>query len=343
MGDGNGVQTSMFPVRTSVLAPEALVERVLPGYGLPEPRQCRLISRSMNDTYRVKAGAETYFLRVTGYGWRSRYAVAAELAAIADLHARGVAVAPAVRREDGTVLMSLPAPEGERFAALFAEAPGESVRDITLEQARAYGRLAAALHAAADAAPTDYHRFQLDESHLLNEPLQAIRAALADVDAGDGKDLVFLEETAERVRHRLRALPRTPPGYGLCHGDLHPANVCFDAAGAPTLFDFDCMGYGWRAYDLTVFLWNAFGERRPKRWRETRWRAFLRGYEEVRPLPEELDAMLPLFLVARQIWLMGMDAADRSGWPPQWLTADWLRDAVRSVRAWVAEYPTLDG
>jgi Ser/Thr protein kinase RdoA (MazF antagonist) len=331
----------MFPVRSSVLSPEALAELVLPGYALPKPRYCRLISRSMNDTYKVTAGTETFFLRVSGYGWRAGNAVAAELAAITALDARGVAVAPVVAREDGAMLVSLPAPEGERFAALFAEAPGEPVREITSRQARAYGRLAAAMHAASDATPAHYHRFHLDERHLLDEPLESIHAALVDIDAGD--DLVFLEEMAERVRRRLMALPRTPPEYGLCHGDLHPANVCFDAAGQPTLFDFDCMGYGWRAYDLTVFLWNAFGERRPKRWRESRWRAFLRGYGEARPLPEELDEVLPLFLVARQIWLMGMDAADRSGWPPQWLTTEWLRDAIRPVRTWVNEYPILAG
>jgi Ser/Thr protein kinase RdoA (MazF antagonist) len=293
----------------------------------------------MNDTYQIVAGAETFFLRISGHGWRSRDDIAAELAVIADLHARGVAVAPAMPREDRTSLASLAAPEGERFAVLFAEAPGAPVRDITPRQARAYGQLAAALHTAADALPTRYHRFHLDERHLLDEPLRVIRAAMETV--ADGDDLVFLEAVAERVRHRLLTLPRTPTGYGLCHGDLHPANVRFDAAGKPTLFDFDCMGYGWRAYDLTVFLWNAFGERRPKRWRQSRWRAFLRGYREVRPLPEELDAVLPLFLVARQIWLMGLDAADRSGWPPQWLSADWLRDAVHPVRTWVAEYPII--
>ena len=158
----------------------------------------------------------------------------------------------------------------------------------------------------------------------------------------DGTEtLVFLERLAEHVRHRLLELPRTPPGYGLCHGDLHPGNVRFDADGEPTLFDFDCMGYGWRAYDLTVFLWNAFGEGRTKRWRASRWRSFLRGYQEVRPCPEGLDEVMPLFLVARQIWLMGVDCADRSGWPPQWITAEWLREMVRPIRQWVTEYPIL--
>ena len=201
------MRESMFPVRSSILSPGALVERVLPGYALPEPRSCRLISRSMNDIYEVTAGAETYFLRVSGQGWRTRDAVAAELALIADFYARGVAVAPAIPRDDGTLLASLAAPEGERFAVLFAEAPGAPVRNITSRQARDYGRLAAALHTAADASPTTYCRFDLDECHLLDEPLQAVRAAMVNVDAGD--DLSFLESVAERVRHRLRALPRT--------------------------------------------------------------------------------------------------------------------------------------
>lgn len=107
---GSEVRESMFPVRSSILSPRALVERVLPGYALPEPRSCRLISRSMNDIYEVAAGAETYFLRVSGQGWRSRDAVAAELALIADLYARGVAVAPAMPRDDGRRWRAGPTP-----------------------------------------------------------------------------------------------------------------------------------------------------------------------------------------------------------------------------------------
>jgi Ser/Thr protein kinase RdoA (MazF antagonist) len=213
----------------------------------------------MNDTYQVTAGTERFYLRISGHGWRSRDVVAAELDMIADAHARGVAVAPALPRADGILLTSLDAPEGERFAALFVEAAGASGRDLTPQQARAYGQLAAALHMAADASLTVYRRFDLDECHLLDEPLEAVQTVMRNVDGAD--DLVFLETVAERVRHRLGELSRTLPGYGLCHGDLHLGNVCFDAAGTPTLFDFDCMGYGWRAYDLTIFLWNAYGER----------------------------------------------------------------------------------
>jgi hypothetical protein len=63
----------------------------------------------------------------------------------------------------------------------------------------------------------------------------------------------------------------------------------------------------------------------------------------VRPLPGGLDEVLPLFLVARQVWLMGLDCADRSGWPPQWITPEWLQTMVRPIGIWVGEYSILAG
>ena len=237
------------------------------------------------------------------------------------------------------MLTLLSAPEGERFAVLFASAPGQSVRDIAPQQCRAYGRLVAAIHEAADTPLPSYRRFHIDEHHLLDEPLQAVRAVL--VDGGEG--LTFLERFVDRVRYHLADLPLSSPVYGLCHGDLHPGNVRVTKDGQLTLFDFDCLGYGWRSYDLTVFLWNTYGERRTSQWRERRWRTFLGGYREVRLVPEGLDEEVPLFLVGRQVWLMGLDCADRTGWPPQWITRDWLREMVRPVRDWVATYPILAG
>ena len=124
---------------------------------------------------------------------------------------------------------------------------------------------------------------------------------------------------------------------------MHPGNVRFDPAGEPTLFDFDLCGPGWRVYDLTVFLWNAYVERRPKRWRADCWRAFLRGYRDVDPLDaQELEAV-PLFLVARQVWWLGLACAGRSEMPPLWLTPRWFREEVAFLRAWGAEFQILAG
>lgn len=328
-----------FPIQSSILAADALAERVLPCYRVAGPTRCRLAARGVNDTYRVDGGDATFYLRVSPHGWRTEPELSAELTLIDELDRRGLRVARPVPRHDGDYLSRLAAPEGERFAVLFAAADGADVRDIDGAQSRAYGRLAAHLHDAADAAAIASARFHLDERHLVDEPLASIRAAI-----GPGnEDLTFLEQVAAQVRRHLAALPRQAPAYGLCHGDLHPGNARFDPAAEPTLFDFDFCGHGWRTYDLTVFLWNAFGEGRSKRWRADRWRAFLRGYREVRPLDEAALEAVPLFLVARQIWLLGLDCSGHTEWLPQWLTPAWFRAMVGTVRGWVADYPILAG
>jgi Ser/Thr protein kinase RdoA (MazF antagonist) len=72
-------------------------------------------------------------------------------------------------------------------------------------------------------------------------------------------------------------LPRKKPEYGNCHGDHHGYNVNIDKNGTMTVFDFDCYGYGWRAYDISVFLWNrSFDWSRTATAKRTRrWNAFL--------------------------------------------------------------------
>jgi Ser/Thr protein kinase RdoA (MazF antagonist) len=326
------------PVRSSILDPDALRQMVIPAYGLPAQTTCRLISRAVNDVYQVDARSDRFFLRISPHGWRSETELEAEIALIGDLRQRQVRVAVALPRQDGRFLTALAAPEGARYTVLFARAEGDDNREITLRQAEAYGRLAAAMHLAADAAPRQYARPTLDEALLLTEPMTAIRGVIT----WDREDLAFMEGAAERVAHRLAELPRGAGEFGLIHGDLHPANVRFDAKGEPTLFDFDLAGYGWRAYDLIIFLWNSYGEARPRRWRESRWRAFRQGYAQVRPLPEGLEELLPYLLVARQIWLMGMDASERGGWPPQWLEGSW-HETVKLVRGWCMDHPVLAG
>ena len=77
------------------------------------------------------------------------------------------------------------------------------------------------------------------------------------------------------------------------------------------LFDFDNWGYGWRAYDVGVFLWShALGagwERAAKAKTRRRWNAFVEGYEQVRSLTEAERAATKLFVPIRHIWLMWVD------------------------------------
>ncbi len=333
------INRGSFPVSTSILDPIALARVVASDYELSGPLRCQLVSHAMNDVYRIGSGANTHYLRVTPLGWRDRQELEAEVAIIDSLNAKGIHVAAACPRSDGIALTRLDAPEGERLAILFQTAVGEQPEDIDLIQARAFGRFAAALHEAADSLELARPRPAIGVVELLHEPLDAIRDRFSD----HPDELAYLALIAARVGDAIAQLPRDAPLYGFCHGDLHPGNVCFDSGGVPTLFDFDLCGSGWRIYDLSVFLWNAFGERRPRRWRDSRWRAFLSGYQQLRPLsPEALD-VVPIFLAARQIWLMGVDCQNRGGLPIQWVNSRWLKEMIQPIQEWESQYPILRG
>jgi Ser/Thr protein kinase RdoA (MazF antagonist) len=324
-----------LPARSSVLDDQGLREWVEQTFELPPISDCRLISLSLNDVYRITAGTRRIYLRIYRFGVRSEAEVAAELHLCESLVGSGLSIAAPIRGRDGAAFYPIAAVEGIRHAALLEEAPGDDAREITIRQAHAYGRLAAQIHAATDALGTTFERPRLDAATLIDEPLAAIRCVLA----GEA-ELAKLELVASEVKRRLESLLQQSSDVGLCHGDLHPGNVRFADGARPTLFDFDCCGYGWRGYDLAVFLWNSYGERRPRRWRASRWKAFLKAYSAIRPIPAGLDAHLADFLAARQIWLTGLDFAGQSGYPPQWVGPQLLRSTLTAIDGWFDEFST---
>ncbi len=74
--------------------------------------------------------------------------------------------------------------------------------------------------------------------------------------------------------------------------------------------DFDCGGFGYRAYDLAVFLWSTQIEEQEL----LRWTPFFQAYQEIRPLNALDIAAIPLFLYARYIWHMGVRAQNSPTW-----------------------------
>lgn len=62
----------VFPVETSILSCEALVERVLPHYPLRAPLTARLVHHGDNDTYLVTSARQPFMLRVWRHDARSR-------------------------------------------------------------------------------------------------------------------------------------------------------------------------------------------------------------------------------------------------------------------------------
>lgn len=320
----------MFPTRDSNLDADALARQTLARYSIGEITRCRFHARGLNDTYKIETrSGKSYFLRIYRAGWRTREQIEAELAVLQHLARCDVSVSTAVVRTDDALLTLLDCAEGERWAALFTAAPGVEVdfKSYTQEQAGRYGEAAAAIHRAADGVTANLRRAALDLDLLLNEPLALIEPVIAH----RPDDVAYLADLANQLRRNVDNAAGLEKGF--CHGDLHGHNAGY-ADETFTVYDFDCCGWGYRAYELAVFPWAfAIGEN-PRERIEAMGRAYLTGYLRHRPVNSVDIAAIPTFVAIRQIWLTGLHVglADRFGW--RFLNDQYFDRQLRMLRNW---------
>jgi Ser/Thr protein kinase RdoA (MazF antagonist) len=295
----------------SLIASETMVGVVLDNYDLPAPLTCQILNIGDNDNYLILAGGERYVLRL--YVCEKHWGCDSddycfELELLIFLHSRDVPVSYPLLLRNGSLYGTLDAPEGPRNFALFTFAPGKV--DESLEDPRTAFRLGQAiarLHRAADDFKTQYRRFHIGLEFLIERPLARLRNHLDEV--GRSRDIAFLESLAEEVTGNIRALGFASPQYGIIGGDIHRSNYHVGQAGEIIFFDFDLCGYGWRAYDLSIFLWDVrlhFDEEKALCLREQ----LLDGYSSVRRLKRAELRSLNSFMKARYLWLMGEHVAD---------------------------------
>lgn len=319
-----------LPVVHSVIAPDALLNEVARSYALPRPTECALYRSWTNDVYLVTTAKARYYLKVYGFGWRTRDAVAYEIDLLVHLGARGIAVALPILRHDGEAIGTLDAPEGDRCYALFAAAPGEKPQPpFTTTLYHQFGRATAQLHAAADDFTSPHARDPLDLTLLIDRPLSTILPILRH----RPDDQAYLRDLGTRVRARLHALIASGLDWGVCHGDLSLDNVHVTDDGNLIFYDFDSGGPSWRVsdpygvYQYAVMEQNGF------------WEAFLAGYTEVRQFGSADLTALPYFVVAQHLWDMGHTLGFSAGRFGFWRANDAYFDRkLAFLRQWEAEF-----
>jgi Ser/Thr protein kinase RdoA (MazF antagonist) len=288
-------------IQRSILSADALAPIVAQAYAFDGAR-CQLIKSAMLDTYRVTTVAGSTILRIYPAQRRTEMDILAELDVLAYLHTAGISVSVPIPQHDGQRLLTIQAPEGVRYAALFTYAPGQPLsQQCTRPNARAFGRMLAEMHLLTDHWPQLPSRLPLDLVTLVDRSL----AELDRIFGERAAEWAFLRQVASAVRPRIAALPTEPPGYGFCHGDTGSANAHITADGRLTLFDFDMCGSGWRAYDIGTFLIDE---------PEAIAHAFLDGYESVRALSDLERSSIPIFQIVQSIWVLGVRANYVNDW-----------------------------
>jgi Ser/Thr protein kinase RdoA (MazF antagonist) len=285
----------VFPVIYSTLACQALVNLILPHYGIAMPVSCQFWHRGLSDVYLVETAKTSYILRVSHHHWRSKTEIDFELELLDFLHQQEIPVAFPLKTQAGNLSVEINAPEGKRYAALFIYAPGSvALGDLNPTQSRLLGQTVAKLHQGAREFRSLAERQPLNLDYLLYWSLQQIAPFLQH----RPQDLDYLVKAITEIEEQLQSLPSQAPYWGICWGDPHSGNVHFTSENQITLFDFDQCGYGWRVFDIAKFWQVALQTGLSRTVRE----AFVTGYQDCQKITEvEYSALKPLTQMA-QIW-----------------------------------------
>ncbi len=294
-----------FPVSQSVLSTTALQSFVTQHYDLGGFISCCFLASGLNHTYLLEAtGNQNYVLRVYRVNWRTLEAIHYEIEALLLMAEKGTKVSVPIADKVGNYIHNINAPEGKRYAVLFSFASGKPKYD-DLSQAVLYGENAARVHEATNTSKSHYKRFSLDLDYLIKEPLLSITPYLTS----RSKDLNYIEDLGNRLRERIDLLPLKELETGVCHGDFHFGNAHISDKGDFTFIDFDCCGFGWRAYDLAVYKWGLKLDDKTDF-----WTTFIESYQSVRSINEINLSAIPLFVIARQLWFIGLHTTMAYHW-----------------------------
>lgn len=283
-----------LPVMYSTLAPQAVVDGVVPHYDIPAVQDCQFWHRGLSDIYLLETDEEPYILRISHSHWRSRAEIEFELELLDFLHQQQMSVAYPIRTVDDRLYIEIDAPEGKRYASLFIFAPGAvPVGDLDTEQALKLGETVAKVHQAGLNFQSSADRQPLTVEYLLDNAWQALCPFL------EGEDYEYVEDAIAHIREQLQDFPKTAPYWGICWGDPHSGNAHFTLDNQVTLFDFDQCGHGWRAFEVGKFRQVALNTGVSRSVRA----AFLSGYMRVNPLAEFELAAIPAFTQMAHLWV----------------------------------------
>lgn len=295
-------------VTRSFVSADAFAEVLAEHYSFDGPLTCRLFSKMLrtqdNDHYQIAAGGKKYVARIYQQGdplGRQESDYQFELAWLDYLRKNGRPVSYPLARRDGSLLGSVNAPEGIRYYALFSFAEGEPMSADNPDQLHLVGREMARIHQVSNQFSTPYQRQPFGLDCLVDNSIERIKRYWGN-QIDDQLDILITsgEEAKEEVLALLPNDPDAADSWGPIGGDFHPVSIHFDE-GKPCFFNFDLCGYGWRAYDIAVFLLNTNLLHQPAELAE----AFFEGYYSVRPLSaNEYEAISP-FLTIRRVWLSG--------------------------------------
>ena len=324
---------STAPEIASTLSPEYLTTFINSHYNLGENVTCKLFRTGINHTYFVTGNNKRYVLRVYCINWRTVTEIEEEIRLLNLLKNGGIHVSYPILDKDKEYIHKLNAPEGLRYAVLFAFAEGDKVRHMTEKTCETIGYTMAKMHKLTVNQPINRVHYTSDK--LLHRAYNQISD--------------YFNETLEEMQYLKNASILISPllddknnqiREGIVHLDLWYDNMATLSDNEITFFDFDNCGNGKLVLDVGYFLMQLFDIEFDKTVYEKKAAAFLTGYQKITPLTEEEKKLMPYGGFAIWQFYLGVQAS-RFDWSNIFLSENYLKMFVARMKRWM-EYNRIE-
>jgi Ser/Thr protein kinase RdoA (MazF antagonist) len=303
-----------------------VAERILEHWG-HDRGSVRFFRSSANFLYVFRNEGRYHFLRFADGSERSREAIGAEVELLGWLTGAGIDAALPVPSGRGNLVETVETRWGTFHAVVFPAMEGEQLEIGDLDEPgfRRWGAALGELHAALEGYPGAGSPARPD----WRDHLELAREYVSE-------DAPALRDELEEIASALAALPQPRDTYGLIHSDFELDNLIW-RDGSVGILDFDDCSRLWYVADIAFALGDLFEENADLG--DKRFRAFVHGYSEHRPLDQDLPSRVPLFLRLQALlrYARLVRAVDLAVGPEH---PKWLGELSRKLHARMSSYRT---
>jgi Ser/Thr protein kinase RdoA (MazF antagonist) len=324
----------IFPTQYSTLSSVALNHFLAARYGF-ENTCCRLLIHNVSDTYLLEDGSGKYIFKIYRNAHRKLDEIKGEAELLNILADRGAKVSHPLKDLKGDVIQSFNAAEGTRYGILFTYAIGKVVLDMNAEQLAILGREMAALHNITANIQLSHKRITFNADTTIAGPVRTVKNAFDELP----DEYAWLNEMANVVIEKLGKFDYANFSYGYCHYDFLPKNFHFDAGNNITFFDFDFVGKGYLANDITTLYIHYFMEassgKITREAADASFAVFVEQYRKVRPLHDDELKAIPYLGFAFWVFYLGFQYENFDDWSSMFFGNRFLKDRVALMKRWM--------
>lgn len=326
--------TPIFPTQYSTLSSIALKDRIEQAYGFIG-LSCRLLLHGVSDTYILEDEFPRFIFKIYRDAHRKLDEIKAEIELLLILKDGGAKVSYPIKSKNDGVIQSFNAAEGIRYGVLFSYAQGEVIMAMSDDQLKMVGREMAAVHNITAGLTLNYPRKEYSVATTITNPLTVLEPAFKNLTALYQE----LKTMAVSVIENLQQLNLDNFSYGYCHYDFLPKNFHFAPNGDLTFFDFDFVGNGYLANDITSFYIHYFMEvyngKITQAEADRAFKVFVDSYRVVRPLSDEEISAIPYLGFGFWVFYLGFQYENFDDWSSIFFGPNFIRARVALINAWL--------